>query len=201
MKFVLTLFLVASFLIAATGQASAEENDLPSAPSSAKSTAGTNATATQIAEGTALDPPATVAEARARARLLYETVHGSLQVMHRDFFNEEDAHAIPSASLEDVFHELSKSYGVKLRWLIVDTDIVNVDHRPQDAFEKSAAKLLAKGLQHVEARDGDIYRYAGPIRLASQCLKCHVKDRVSTEERTAGLLISMPIMNSDRPNP
>jgi hypothetical protein len=39
-------------------------------------------------------------------------VRGALQIMHRDFFDEENAHAIPSASLEDVFHEMGKSYDV-----------------------------------------------------------------------------------------
>ncbi|MGV3485788.1 MAG: c-type heme family protein [Planctomycetaceae bacterium] len=145
-------------------------------------------------EDTHIPPPTTVAEARARARLLHETIHGTLQVVHRDFFNEEDAHAIPSASLEDVFEELSKSYRVKVRWLIVDTDMVNVDHKAQDAFEENAVKSLAKGEQQLEAVEGETYRYAAPIRLASQCLKCHVKDRTSTDERTAGLLISMPLL-------
>lgn len=139
-----------------------------------------------------IPPPATMEEARARATLLHETIRGSLQVMHRDFFDEEDTHAIPSRSLEDVFEELSKSYDVRVKWLIVDTDVVNVDHQPEGEFEKQAATDLAEGRPRVESLEGDRYRYAGPIRLASQCLKCHVQNRTSTEDRTAGLLISMP---------
>lgn len=139
-------------------------------------------------------PAATsVVEARSRARLLYETIRGTLQVVHRDFFDDDNAHAIPSASLEDVFDELGVSYGVDLKWLIVETDIVNVDHQPEDDFEKAAVKVLKEGKLRHEAVESDRYRFAGPIRLASQCLKCHVKNRTSTEDRTAGLLISMPI--------
>lgn len=139
-------------------------------------------------------PAATsVADARARAQILYRSVHGTLQVVHRDFFNEEDSHTIPSASLEDVFLELADHYDVRLKWLVVETDIVNVDHQPKDDFEKAAVQALKAGKTHHEAVEKNRYRFAGPIRLASQCLKCHVNRRTSTEDRTAGLLISMPI--------
>tara|TARA_R110002049_G_scaffold285698_4_gene466975 strand:+ start:95009 stop:95545 length:537 start_codon:yes stop_codon:yes gene_type:complete len=140
-------------------------------------------------------PPSTsIGEARSRARLLHETIRGTLQVMHRDFFDEDDAAAIPSASLEGVFDELAETYDVRLKWLIVETDIVNVDHNPEDAFERAAVIALKKGRPRHEAVEQDRYRFAGPIRLASQCLKCHVKHRTSTEDRTAGLLISMPVL-------
>lgn len=38
-------------------------------------------------EATVAESPATTSEARARARLLHETIHGALQVVHRDFFS------------------------------------------------------------------------------------------------------------------
>ncbi|WP_231744023.1 c-type heme family protein [Stieleria neptunia] len=135
-----------------------------------------------------------MSEARARAKLLHEAIGGTLQVVHRDFFDEDDAHAIPSASLEDVFSELSRSYDVDMKWLIVETDVVNVDHQAEDEFEKAAVKALKAGKPMHEAVEAERYRFAGPIRLASQCLKCHVKNRKSTEDRTAGLLISMPLI-------
>lgn len=144
---------------------------------------------------------ATVAEARFRAKLLHETIRGTLQVMHRDFFDEDNAHAIPSASLEDVFDELSRAYDTKVKWLVVNTDAVNVDHKPVDAFERQAVKALAAGKKSYEATESDAvskqtrFRYAGPIRLRSQCLKCHVKRRLSNEDRVAGLTISMPVKN------
>ncbi len=140
-----------------------------------------------------IPPPTTIAEARARATLLHETMRGTLQIMHRDFFDEDDAHAIPSASLEDVFDELADHYNVEMKWLIVETDIINVDHKPKDLFERSAAKSLKDGKPRHETIENGRYRFAGPIRLTSQCLKCHVKHRKSTEDRTAGLIINMPM--------
>ena len=137
--------------------------------------------------------PTTLAEARARARLLHESIRGTLQVVHRDFFDEDDSHSIPSASLEDVFDEMHKSYDVKLKWLIVETDIINVDHQPDGDFEKAAVKALKNDKPLHEEIENQRYRFAGPIRLSSQCLKCHVKHRKSTEDRIAGLLISMPL--------
>lgn len=137
-----------------------------------------------------------LSEARARARLLHETIRGALQVMHRDFFDDENPAAIPSSSLDDVFVELSRKFRVQAKWLIVETDLLNVDHKPQNEFEERAAEALAEGQPEFEVNDAGTYRYAGPIRLASQCLKCHVKNRSDTETRTAGLVISMEIATS-----
>lgn len=142
--------------------------------------------------------PATVAEARARAQLLHETIHGALQVMHRDLFREDEKLTIPSRSLEDVFRELQRSYGVQVRWLAVNTEAMNVDHRPRTEFEKNAVKALGSGKRAFEAIDDGVYRHAGVIRLASQCLKCHVPNRTSTEDRAAGLTITMPLSEGTR---
>jgi hypothetical protein len=137
--------------------------------------------------------PATIEEAQSRAVILHETIVGMLQVVHRDFFEEDESKAIPSASFEDVFHELSDQFQIKIRWLIVDTDVVNIDHRAQDDFERDAVESLAKGTRAFARVEGKTYRFAGTVRLASQCLKCHVKQRTSTVDRQAGLLISMEL--------
>lgn len=141
----------------------------------------------------AISAPTSVVEARARARLLHESIHGTLQLVHRDFFVEDESRSIPSASLEDMFAELANSYQVELKWLVVETDIVNVDHQAADDFEKAAVVALKDGKPRFEAVENERYRFAGPIRLASQCLKCHVQHRRDTADRTAGLLISMPL--------
>jgi hypothetical protein len=140
-----------------------------------------------------IPPPTTVVEARARAQLLHESISGSLQVVHRDFFDEDESRSIPSASFEDVFEELALSYDVELKWLTVETDVLNVEHVAEGDFEKAAVEALKEGKPRYEAVEKDRYRFAGPIRLSSQCLKCHVQQRKSTEDRTAGLLISMPL--------
>lgn len=144
-------------------------------------------------------PATTQTEARARAMMLHEMIRGSLQVMHRDFFDDDNAHAIPSASLEDVFHEMGKSHNLQLKWLVVNADVLNVDHRAETAFEKAAVKTLAAGKPFAEQTTANRYQFAGPIRLRSQCLKCHVKRRTSNEDRTAGLVITMPIVAETSP--
>lgn len=141
----------------------------------------------------AIKPASTTVEARGRAKMLHELVRGTLQIMHRDFFDEDNAHAIPSASLEDVFHEMGDSYDLKMKWLIVNTDVLNVDHEAETPFEKNAIKLLAAGRPYAEQTTADRYQFAGPIRLGAQCLKCHVKRRTTNEDRTAGLVITMPL--------
>lgn len=140
----------------------------------------------------AANRPATVEEARGRARLLHEAFHGTLQIMHRDFFDPDDRHRIPSASLEDVFDELARAWGVTLTWLGVNAETLDVDHEPQDDFEKKAVAALASGKEEFEAVEGDLYRRVGVIVLHNRCLKCHVPDRTSLEDRVAGLAITMP---------
>lgn len=142
-----------------------------------------------------ITPPSNQEEARSRAKLLHEMVRGTLQIMHRDFFDEENSHAIPSASLEDVFFEMGKSYDVQMKWLTVNTDLVNVEHKAKSDFEKTAVEALAAGKPMVEKVEERSYQYAGAIRLGSQCLKCHVQRRTSNEDRTAGVVITMPILS------
>jgi nicotinamide riboside kinase len=136
--------------------------------------------------------PATVVEARGRARLLHETIHGTLQVVHRDFFDPDDRDRIPSATMEEVFEDLATNWNVDLHWLAVDGKTMNVDHRPRDAFEKKAVAALKSGKEEFEAVEGKRYRRAGAIVLHNVCLKCHVPDRATLENRTAGLVITMP---------
>jgi len=137
-------------------------------------------------------PPA-AAEAGMRARLLHETIHGALQVIHRDFFDEEKRHEIPSSSLEDVFVELKKEWNVEVAWMSVNAKAMNIDHEPKDDFQRAAAKAIAGGEERHEEVAGDRLRYAGSIHLGNQCLKCHVPDRTSLEERRAAILITMPV--------
>lgn len=143
-------------------------------------------------------PPAaaSVEEARSRARLLYTAIDGALQVMHRDFFDDEDSLRIPSRSLEDVFAVLSKDHDIKLRWLAVNAQAMSVDHNPQNDFERGAVKAIMAGQQEFDAAEEGTYRYAGMIRLGGECLKCHVPMRRSLEDRFAGLVISMPLKAS-----
>jgi len=139
------------------------------------------------------DYPASMEEARGRARWMHEAIHGSLQVMHRDFFgNGDDNLSLPSQSLEDVFLQLDESWGVEARWLGVNAT-KDADHEPQDAFEKKAAKAIAAGETEFFAVERGKFRYVGMIRLKNECLKCHVPRRTTLEDRFAGLALSIPL--------
>lgn len=144
-------------------------------------------------EATRSSLPSTVEEARARARWVHELVHGALQVMHRDFFDEDAVErSLPSQSLDDVFAEMARSHEVQIRWLGGNAN-KGKDHLPQDAFEEKAVAALISGKPEFEALEGGRYRFVGPIRMQNQCLKCHVRDRKSLEDRVAGLAISFPM--------
>ncbi len=142
------------------------------------------------------DFPASEEEARGRARWMHEAIHGALQVMHRDFFGTgEDDLNLPSKSLEDVFQQLTDSWGVELRWLGVNAT-KDADHEPQDKFEEAAAKAIAAGKLEYYAVERGKFRYVGMVRLKNECLKCHVPNRTSLQDRFAGLALNIPMKKS-----
>jgi hypothetical protein len=120
-------------------------------------------------------------------------MHATLQVVHLQYFREDEGIAIPAATLRSVFRELGRRQGVELRWLSVNAQAMNADHEPKNAFEKEAAAKLTAGATSHEQLDGGTYRHVGAIVLESECLKCHEPNRNDVRPRTAGLLIAMPV--------
>ena len=100
---------------------------------------------------------------------------------------------LPAATLNDVFAELEREEGIKLRWLAVDGQAMNIAHEPKSTFEFQAAEALKSGKGEFELIDNGVYRRVGTIQLSNVCLKCHVPDRMSLENRTAGLIIGIPV--------
>lgn len=140
--------------------------------------------------------PRTVEEARGRARWIHELMHGSLQVVHRDFFGDGDDEslALPSQSLDDVFAEMARSWNVEIRWLGVNAT-KGADHEPQDRFEEAAAQALLDGAREHEKVERGNYRFVGVVHIKNECLKCHDRNRTSVEEKLAGLAISIPLQD------
>lgn len=134
-----------------------------------------------------------VEEARGRARLLHETVHATLQVVHLEYYREDEALKLPAATMKLVFRELAARHKVEVRWLAVNAEAMNVEHKPRDEFEKRAVEVLSSGENEYEVIDGANYRLASSITLSSDCLKCHAPNRRSNQARAAGLVISMPV--------
>lgn len=134
-----------------------------------------------------------VLDARARARLLHETIHASLHVVHHQYYREEEGLELPAAAFKNVFRELADRQDVELRWLVVEGQPMNVAHQAQDEFERNAVKAIASGSDEYEAVENGVYRRAGAITLTSECLKCHLPNRTSTKDRSAGLVIAMPV--------
>jgi hypothetical protein len=133
------------------------------------------------------------AEQRKLARLLHETMHATLQVVHHEYYREDEGLKIPAATLQKVFRELATRQNVQLRWLAVDAEAMNADHKPSTEFEKQAVKALTQGQTEFEQVDGGTYRHVGVITLTSDCLKCHSPTRTSNLDRKAGLVIAIPI--------
>jgi hypothetical protein len=135
----------------------------------------------------------TVGEAKERARLIHASLRGALEVMHRDFFRRGESKAIPSESLQDVFKALAGRFGVTIRWLATEETVMNVEHKAGDAFGRQALKAVGEGSEEFSAVEDGRLRFAGSIVLENQCLKCHVANRTSLEDRFAALEISLPV--------
>ena len=197
MKYAMTIVLSLSLFAAMSvfvGLALAEDGKNPPDKASTEREVS-KAAARRIRE----NAPATVAEARGRARMLHETLHGSLQVMHRDFFREDEGLKIPSRSLEDVFREMARSYGVRLHWIAVGLKAMSVENEPKTEFEKEAARIISSGKEEYESVAGDEFRFAGKIRLSATCLGCHASRRSRNDDRSAGLVIIMPLKSDFKP--
>lgn len=132
-------------------------------------------------------------QAQRQAELLHTAMHATLQVVHHRYYQEDEGLLLPAATLKEVFAEIEKEEGVQLRWLAVEGEVMNTDHTARDDFEREAVKALRSGQPAYEQVENGTYRRAGPITLSNHCLKCHVPDRKNTKNRTAGLIISMPV--------
>jgi len=122
-------------------------------------------------------------------------MHSTLHIVHHRYYHEDEGLLLPAATLKEVFAALEKEQQITLRWLAVEGQVMNTDHAARDDFEHEAVKALHADKPSYERIENGVFRRAAPITLTNQCLKCHVPDRKSTEDRTAGLIISIPVQN------
>lgn len=137
--------------------------------------------------------PLPLPAARRQAEVLHSAMHATLQVVHHEYYQNDKGLRLPAAVLKDVFEEIEQDQHIKLRWLAVEGKAMNSDHEARDEFETEAVKVLKSGQSAYERAEKGVYRRAGAITLTNHCLKCHVPNRRSLEDRTAGLIISIPI--------
>lgn len=133
-----------------------------------------------------------VAAARRQAELLHTLVHATLHNVHERDDRENEGLPLPAAALREVFSVLEKEHEVTLRWLAVDGEAMNTDHRATTDFEKQAVAALRSGQASFEAFDEKVYRRAAAVTLKNQCLKCHFPQRRSTADRQTGLIATSP---------
>lgn len=149
--------------------------------------------AAKTAARKAVPAPVSIDEARARARLLHESLHATLQYVHREYYREDEGLKIPAVTLKGVFRDLEAAHKVKLRWLAVNARAMSVDHEPSEDFHKEAVKAIGGGQESFEAVENGVYRFAGAVVLHAECLKCHLPARTSNKPRSAALVISLPL--------
>lgn len=128
--------------------------------------------------------------------MLHEAFHATLQFVHDEYYRPDQRLTLPASTLERVFGELERRHKVRLRWLAVNAQAMNVDHTPRDEFEKAAVAALISGKDEFDRMEKGVYRYTGKITLTSSCLKCHLPARTDTRVRAAALAISIPLQKT-----
>ena len=64
----------------------------------------------KLAAETKAAPLPSVVEARGRARLLHETIQATLQVVHHEYYREDEKLPIPARTFKKVFRELADNW-------------------------------------------------------------------------------------------
>jgi len=136
----------------------------------------------------------TLAVARERAKLTHEIYSATLDVMHHRYFRRDRA-TIPARAMEDVFKKIERKSNITARWISVNAKAMSIDHEPETAFEKKAARSLGRrNVEKIEIVEDGYYRRAETIRLTGGCISCHVGFGADPKvARFAGLVISVPI--------
>lgn len=141
-------------------------------------------------------PGPSVEEARRQAKVLHTAISSTLQLVHDRYYRVDQGLPIPASVLKEVFQDLEDAHHVEVRWLAVEGQAMNVDHKPQTPFDHAAFDALKTGKKDYEQTEDGIYRRASAITLSNHCLKCHVPDRKNTKDRTAGLIIAIPVQGT-----
>lgn len=152
---------------------------------------------TGVSESTDEDSLVTVEVARERALLAHSIYSATLDVVHHYYFRDDTA-AVPARAMENLFYRMSRKENISGRWISVNAPAMSIDHKPQDDFEKAAAKAIASGKSEYEQVVDGVYRRAGAISLMDKgCLGCHLQGGSrGGRDRFAGLVISIPVRTS-----
>jgi hypothetical protein len=142
-----------------------------------------------------VDATQEVAEARGRAELLHTTYEALLITVHRAYFDGRARASVPARVFEDAFVWVDAETKGKTKWISVNTEPMNLAHKPKTKFEKEAARALASGEKDFEKIENGVYRRAAAISLVASCLRCHEAGPVQNRgrKRVAGLVISLPV--------
>ncbi|MCA9068064.1 MAG: DUF3365 domain-containing protein [Planctomycetaceae bacterium] len=162
--------------------------------SDAKTSATTESSGSKEEEAAQAVPRVSLKVARDRARLMHEIYSATLDTMHHRYFHGERA-MVPARALKDVFKEMERQNSAQARWISASLNPMSLDNEPKTAFEKQAAKKIAKGEDIVETIEEGYYRRAGSISLGGGCVSCHAGffRNAPATAKFAGLIISIPV--------
>lgn len=141
-----------------------------------------------------------VAAAKEKAALLHDVYSETLDTVHHRYFHADRA-VIPARAMEDIFEAMKRKHGYEGRWISASFTPMSIDHEPETAFEKEAARRIVKGDESHETVEEGFYRRAGSISLSGGCVNCHSGSfgPPSPGRKFAGLIISIPVLPEDAP--
>lgn len=187
--------ITVAFIAMALAGVLAVSISLPAQPPESRNESTTNGES-NVKEKSDEEKRVSVEVARERAKLTHNICSAMLDVIHHRYFRHERS-TVPSVAMEDAFPRIAAQENISARWITVNAKIMNVDHEPQNDFEKQAAKVIAAGKGEYELVEDGIYRRAEGISLMNKgCLDCHLGFGPSGRiDRFAGLVITIPVTN------
>jgi hypothetical protein len=134
--------------------------------------------------------------ARQRAVVAQDIYSATLRTLHRRYFHKDKA-VLPARAMQDIFDDVESESKVKAQWISASLKPMSIDHTPETAFEKQAAKEIAAGTPHIEIVEDGYYRRAVAIPLTGGCLGCHEgMFQNDGRKKFAGLVVSLPIQDT-----
>jgi hypothetical protein len=109
----------------------------------------------------------------------------------------------PAATvIREQFVDMTNRGWPKAHWLSVNGNPLNPANRPQDEFERDAARGIRRGEELVEKVEAlpngsSRYRAVASVPFTGPCLKCHWGDKES--DYFGGITFSVPLASSRVP--
>jgi hypothetical protein len=143
-----------------------------------------------------------VDQARSAVRLMADFYREHLLLVHQTYVRDNKP---PAATvIREQFVDMTALGWPKAHWLSVNGNPLNPANRPQDDFEREAARAIRRGedlVERIEAATGGgkRYRAVASVAFTGPCLKCHWGEKESDYFGAITFVVPLASIKATRP--